>query len=143
MKKEFIYKHLVQYYETDKMAITHHSNYIRWMEEARTDFMNQTGWDFVKIEETGVMSPVVGLSCKYKNPTTFSDVIEIHTRVKEISGVRLVLEYEMYKQDGTLSFTGTSEHCFVNREGKIVRVKRDFPEFYEMLSMLSKDVEDQ
>ena len=51
MKKEFIYKHLVQYYETDKMAITHHSNYIRWMEEARTDFMNQTGWDFVKIEE--------------------------------------------------------------------------------------------
>jgi acyl-CoA thioester hydrolase len=49
----------------------------------------------------------------------------------------------MYKQDGTLVFTGTSEHCFVNKEGKIVRVKREFPEFYEMLSMLSKDVEDQ
>ena len=48
----------------------------------------------------------------------------------------------MYKQDGTLAFTGTSEHCFVNKEGKIVRVKRDFPELFETLSMLSKDTED-
>ena len=112
MKKEFIYKHLVQYYETDKMAITHHSNYIRWMEEARTDFMKQTGWDFVEFEKSGVMSPVVSISCKYKNTTTFSDVIEIHTSVKELSGVKLVFKYEMFKQDGSLVFTGTSDHCF-------------------------------
>ena len=45
------YNHTVQYYETDKMGITHHSNYIRWMEEARVDFLKQIGWDYDKLEE--------------------------------------------------------------------------------------------
>ena len=48
------YKHIVQYYETDKMGIVHHSNYIRWMEEARVDFLSQIGWDFAKLEEMGI-----------------------------------------------------------------------------------------
>ena len=45
------YIHKVQYYETDKMGITHHSNYIRWMEEARVDFMEQIGWGYDKMED--------------------------------------------------------------------------------------------
>ena len=61
------YNHTVQYYETDKMGITHHSNYIRWMEEARVDFLKQIGWDYDKLEEIGVISPVTEVSCKYKN----------------------------------------------------------------------------
>ena len=40
------YKHLVQYYETDQMGIVHHSNYIRWFEEARIYFMEQVGYSF-------------------------------------------------------------------------------------------------
>ena len=51
-KGDFIMKpyiHKVQYYETDKMGITHHSNYIRWMEEARVDFMEQIGWGYDKM----------------------------------------------------------------------------------------------
>ena len=45
------YKHTVRYYETDKMGITHHSNYVRWMEEARIDFLSQIGWDYDTQEE--------------------------------------------------------------------------------------------
>ena len=58
------YRHTVQYYETDKMGITHHSNYIRWMEEARVDFLAQIGWDYAMLEEMGVISPVIGIECK-------------------------------------------------------------------------------
>ncbi len=47
---EMDYMHTVQYYETDKMGITHHSNYIRWMEEARIGFLSQIGWDYLRIE---------------------------------------------------------------------------------------------
>ena len=67
------YNHTVQYYETDKMGITHHSNDIRWLEEARVDFLKQIGWDYDKLEEIGVISPVTEVSCKYKNTTTFAD----------------------------------------------------------------------
>ena len=54
----FICKHEVQYYETDRMGITHHSNYVRWMEEARTFFLREIGWPYEKIEEEGSISPV-------------------------------------------------------------------------------------
>lgn len=60
------YRHIVQYYETDKMGITHHSNYIRWMEEARIDFLRQIGWDYAKLESIGIISPVTAVNCKYK-----------------------------------------------------------------------------
>ena len=68
-----MYQHIVQYYETDKMGITHHSNYIRWMEEARIDFLSKIGWSYAKLEEEGIISPVVAVECKYMQPTTFSD----------------------------------------------------------------------
>ena len=49
------YKHKVNYYETDKMGITHHSNYIRFMEEARVYFLEQIGWGYDKFEEKGII----------------------------------------------------------------------------------------
>ena len=58
-------EHLVQYYETDQMGVTHHSNYIRWFEEARTKLFEEIGLGYKGREEMGIMSPVVGLTAKY------------------------------------------------------------------------------
>ena len=54
-----LYKHKVHYYETDKMGVTHHSNYIRWMEEARVAYLAEVGWDYARLESLGMISPVV------------------------------------------------------------------------------------
>ena len=56
------YRRLVQYYETDRMGIVHHSNYIRWFEEARTDFLRNNGIVYSDLEQSGVMIPVVNVS---------------------------------------------------------------------------------
>ena len=64
------YRHKVQYYETDRMGVTHHSNYIRWMEEARVDLLEQIGWGYDRMESLGIQSPVTGVGCVYKAPTT-------------------------------------------------------------------------
>ena len=56
----------VNYYETDKMGITHHSNYVRYMEEARLHFLDELGWSFDKLEDEGISSPVISISCNYK-----------------------------------------------------------------------------
>ena len=61
-----MYQHKVQYYETDKMGIVHHSNYIRWMEEARIDFLDSIDFGFAMLESQGVISPVIGVECDYK-----------------------------------------------------------------------------
>lgn len=129
------YQHKVQYYETDKMGIVHHSNYIRWMEEARTDFLSQIGWNYRKLEESGVISPVTAVDCKYKVSTMFEDIIMISVHVEEFRGVKLKLGYEMKRGDVVVC-EGHSEHCFLNEEGRIINLKKTNPAFYETLTEL-------
>lgn len=131
------YLHKVQYYETDKMGITHHSNYIRWMEEARIDFLSQIGISYAKLESEGIISPVLAVDCRYKRSTTFSDTISIDVKVKEFKGVRLVLEYTMKNAaDDSFVLTGTTEHCFLNMESRPVNMKKEFPEIFQKLTEL-------
>ncbi len=127
-----MYRHIVQYYETDKMGITHHSNYVRWMEEARVDFLEKKGWPFARLEEEGIISPVLSVACSYKKPSKFSDKVDIEVSVAEFSGVKLKLAYKMFIGE-TLICEGESGHCFVNEKGIPIRLKKEFPDFYEML----------
>ena len=132
-----MYKHKVQYYETDKMGITHHSNYIRWMEEARIDFLERIGWSYDRLEREGIISPVLKVSCQYKKSTTFPDEIFVDVKVKEFNGVRLVIEYEMREaNESNVVFIGESEHCFLDEESRPVRIKSKYPEFYKVLTEL-------
>lgn len=132
------YKHIVQYYETDKMGITHHSNYVRWMEEARVDFLERIGYSYKKLEEDGIISPVVGINCKFKQTTTFSDVIAVSVRVLEFKGVKLIIGYEMTNKDNQVVFEATSEHCFIDEIGRPIRMKTSFPDFYNCLRELAE-----
>ena len=128
------YKHIVQYYETDKMGITHHSNYIRWMEEARVYFLKEVGCSFSEMERRGVSSPVISISCKYKAPSYFEDEISILTFVERIAGVKLYIKYIMMNSDNKVVCEGTSEHAFFDQNGKVLRIDTDLPEFYQALT---------
>ena len=132
-KMEIIpYERSVYYYETDKMAIVHHSNYIRWFEEARVDFLRQIGLPFEKIEERGLLVPVLGISARYLLPFRYGDVFQIHIKVVSFTGLKFSIAYEVYhKETGKLHVTGTSEHGFVDSEMKPVRLKREYPDIYE------------
>lgn len=133
------YIHKVQYYETDKMGITHHSNYIRWMEEARINFLDQIGYGYAKLERDGIISPVIGVECRYRQPTTFDDQIEIAVKVQEFKGVRLCIAYTMTNcATGAEVLTGTTTHCFTDSTGKPVILKRSFPEFDAALRALAE-----
>lgn len=110
------YRHTVQYYETDRMGIVHHSNYIRWMEEARVDYLAQLGWGLERLEAMGSVSPATYLDAKYKQTTTFPDVISIQVTLTQFTGVRLRLHYVMTKEGGPVVFEGNSEHCFQDQQ---------------------------
>lgn len=125
------YRHKVQYYETDRMGITHHSNYIRWMEEARVYFLEQSGWSYRILEESGIISPVTAIECSYKETTTFSDEINIVVSMEEFRGIRLKLQYHMFNQEGKTVCEGKSEHCFMDRDGHLLQMKKEYPDFYE------------
>ena len=126
-----MYRHRVQYYETDRMGITHHSNYIRWMEEARADFLEKKGWPYERIEEEGIISPVISVDCRYKKPTTFADEVDIEVSVLDFNGVKLKIGYVMKLGEETVC-EGESMHCFLNKEGKPVKLSKVLPDFHDM-----------
>ena len=135
MKK---YIHKVNYYETDKMGITHHSNYIRWMEEARIDFLEQIGFSYDKLEKDGIISPVIAVECDYKMSTTFGDNIEIQVEIEEFKGVKLVIKYTMKNiNTNEIVSIGRTKHCFINKDNKPIILKKDFPKFDEKLKSLT------
>ena len=132
------YIHKVHYYETDKMGVTHHSNYIRWMEEARVDFLDQIGYGYAKMEEEGIISPVIGVECEYKRTTTFDGVISIRPEIESYNGIKLVIRYTMtnVSTEETVC-VGRSKHCFLSKEGKPLSLRKDFPEVDAALKELS------
>ena len=123
-------KHKVQYYETDMMGVAHHANYLHWMEEARIDLMDQMGFPYRRMEAEGVLSPVKSLQANYLKPCTFGDEVEITAGIRDFNGVVITITYDM-RVNGEQVFSGTSEHVFLDREGKFVRMKRVMPEFCE------------
>ena len=133
------YTHKVKYYETDRMGITHHSNYIRWMEEARIDLLEQIGWGLDKIEESRIVSPMVSVECRYKKTTTFPELISVFVTLEEIRGARLKLRYKMTNEAGETVFEARSENCFTDANGKVLRLDRHMPEFYKALLTLHED----
>ncbi len=131
------YIHKVHYYETDKMGVTHHSNYVRWMEEARVDFLDQIGYGYAKMESEGIISPVIGIECEYKKTTTFDDEICIRPEIESFNGIKLVIRYTMTNvQTGDFVLKGKSKHCFLTKEGKPLSLRRQFPEIDKVLTDL-------
>lgn len=87
----------VNYYETDKMGIVHHSNYIRYLEEARVFWLRELGMPFEMLEENGIIIPVLGVNIEYKHHLNFADIISIRTFVKDYNGVRMTVRIWCYK----------------------------------------------
>lgn len=120
----------INYYETDRMGVVHHSNYIRFLEEARCSWLEQIEMPFSLLEENGITIPVLGVNCTYKQHVTFEDIIQIHTFVKEYTGVRMTVGYEVKnKKNGNIVLLGETKHCFTNKNLKPINLKKYAPEF--------------
>ncbi len=129
------YERSVYYYETDQMKIVHHSNYIRWFEEARIYWMEKMGMPYNKMEELGIIIPVVDVYAKYKKMVSFGQTVLIRLKIKEFNGVKASFEYEIYdKESKELCTTGFSTHCFLDEKMRPVNIKKKFPEIYDIFN---------
>ena len=96
----------VRYYETDQMGIVHHSNYIRYFECGRSDMMKKYGLPIEVIEQEGVMLPVVSVEARYRTPAKMGDTLRIVSAISKVPMAKLVVDTEIYNQNGELLCTG-------------------------------------
>lgn len=128
---KFTFERRINYYETDRMGVVHHSNYIRFLEEARCQMLDKNQMPYSAFENQGVMIPVLGVNCSYKSHVTFDDIIEIQPFVKDFNGVRLTMGYHVInKKTGDLVLEGETKHCFTDLNLRPIRLQKQIPEFY-------------
>lgn len=118
-----IVREKVRFVETDAMGVVHHSNYFRWFEMGRVEFLRQAGITLTELIAAGIVFPITDVSCKYRASARFDDVILIETQPDEITAVKMVFNYKIVREsDGLLLATGRTQNVFTNSSGKIIRL---------------------
>jgi len=132
------YSRKAQYYETDQMGVIHHANYIRWLEEARIDFLEQIGFPYERVEKMGITLAVLDLSCEYKAPVLFGDTVHIQVELKNCSHSRMTICYSITDAaSGELRTIGETQHFFYKKEDTCpASLKRAIPELYDLFCSL-------
>ena len=136
------YKYIreINYYETDKMGIVHHSNYIRFLEEARCRWMKELGLPMEKLEEMGYTIPTLEVNCKYLYPVTSGDVISIRPYISEYNGVRMTISYEVINTNTNNEvIKAITKHCFTNKKLKPVNMKKSNSDIHRILEKVYGD----
>ena len=114
----------VRFVETDMMGVVHHSNYFRWFEMGRVEYLRQAGVLLAELMADGIVFPITHVDCQYKASAKFDDYILIETTLAEVSPVKMIFTYKVIKEvDGLLLATGSTQNLFTNiADGKIIRL---------------------
>lgn len=134
-----------QYYETDSMRIVHHANYIKWMEESRSEFLKSVGFDWAYMErELQVMIPVRFQSVDYKYAIRFGDAVEVSCICDKFNGVMMNFSYEFKNpKDNLLLAKGVTKHGFINSNFEAVNLRDAYYEGYKILDQFLNEREDK
>ncbi|MCF0143902.1 MAG: acyl-CoA thioesterase [Firmicutes bacterium] len=133
----FEMKYRVPYYDTDKMQVVHHANYIKYFELARTEYLRDAGFAYSEMEKYQLQVPVLGISSKYHEPAVYDEMVTISCRMAKLGPASMEFEYEVRNAEtGALHVTGSSRHGIVNSEYKPAALKRNYPEVYKFLTEL-------
>ena len=137
----FTYKRKINYYETDRMGVVHHSNYIRFLEETRSRWMEKLDIPMETIEKEGYTIPTLEVDCKYKYHVTSGDIIIIEPNVTEFNGVRMTVEYKVIdEKTGKTVIEAWTKHCFTDNNLRPVNIKKKNEKIYKVFEELKNEI---
>ncbi|AQR78144.1 thioesterase family protein [Paenibacillus larvae] len=133
----------VRYAETDAMGVVYHANYLIWLEVGRTEFIREMGYPYAKMEEQGLLLPVVETNLRYRRPAKYDDAITVYSRIESFTPSKIIFTYEIRRKAeaeqqnedpaGELLVTGTTVHVWINRSWNPVRIDKEAPELFLFL----------
>ncbi len=123
---------LIRYYETDQMGFVHHSNYLRYFELARIEWISSLGFSYKKMEEKGYLMPVINANLEFKRPLTFGNSFRVKIQSKEIPKVKFELIYEIILDKDIIVARGSTILAFLSSHNlKPVRCPKFFSDLFK------------
>lgn len=121
-------------FEIDKMGIAHHSNYPRWFEIGRSDYLKKAGIPSSTMNKQGFYLPLSEMECRFKSPAKFGDKVAVITRITLMTNVMVKFEYKIIneKSDKLLA-TGKTVHAWTGKDVMPLDIERAAPQIYTTL----------
>jgi acyl-CoA thioester hydrolase len=120
MKLDINYKHScqlrVRYGETDRMGYCYYGNYAEFLEVGRVEAIRSKGITYKKLEEDGIMLPVLEFQIKYLAPAKYDDLLKIVTYISHLNGSRLYFTYEIFNEENKKLAEASTTLVFVKSE---------------------------
>lgn len=104
----------VRYMEVDQSGFVYNGHYATYYEVGRTEALRSMGSTYKKMEESGIVMPLVNQYFRYHKPAKYDDLLTITTRIPHMPEARIRFEYEIHNQNGELLNTGYNELMFLN-----------------------------
>ncbi|HAF95716.1 MAG: hypothetical protein A2X34_07005 [Elusimicrobia bacterium GWC2_51_8] len=118
-------KRRIYYYDTDCGGVVYYGNYMKFLEEARTEYMEARGLSVKALMDGGVWFVVKRQEIEYKAPAVYGDVVETRTWVNETSAIRVQFAYEIKNQDGKIISKAVTDMVCVGPDFKIKEMPSD------------------
>lgn len=108
----------MRYGETDQMGVVYYGNYAQYLEQGRTEWLRELGFSYKWMEANDIHLPVVHFSIDYKKPAFYDDLLTVKTSLKQMPGVKIEFQYEIYNESKQLLATATTILVFINSATK-------------------------
>ena len=89
----------IYYHHTDAGGVVYYAEYLKFLEEARTEFLDRRGVSVKGLAEKDTLFVVARQETDYKSPALYGDVLEVETKISGTSGVRIDFEHEIKNQN--------------------------------------------
>lgn len=129
----------VRYAETDQMGVVYHANYLIWFEVARTELIHELGFNYAKMEQDGVVSPVTEVEVSYKRPVLYGETAKVRTWIESYNGLKVVYAYKVYNEKEELCVTGQTVHICVKKDSfRPIVIRKYYPDWHEAYERAKK-----
>ncbi|OGR52452.1 MAG: hypothetical protein A2049_08380 [Elusimicrobia bacterium GWA2_62_23] len=118
-------KRRVYYYDTDTSGAVYHANYLKYFEEARSEYLEARGLTVKGLLERGVGFAIRRQEVEYKFPSLYGDTLDVETKVKEYTPYRIVFSYLVHNQDGRLIAKAETDLVCVGRDLKLIEIPEE------------------
>jgi acyl-CoA thioester hydrolase len=112
----------IYYYDTDCSGAVYHANYLKYLEEARSEYLEARGFSVKGLLDKGVGFAIRRQEMEYKFPAFYGDTLSIDIRVREFTPYRIVFAYELKNQDGKLIGRAETDLVCVGRDLKLIEI---------------------
>lgn len=114
----------VRYSETDAMGFLHHSHYLSYFEQGRTELFRAQGGNYRRMEEQGLYFVVAKIEVRYRRPARYDDLLTLETVISAVTPAKLQHHYRLFRGCELLSEADSVLAC-VNRQGEVQRIPED------------------